>query len=176
MISCLDFRTSFRPGSEDAALLEHLRSCDPCLDFAAHVDPDVMFRALGGAEMIPPGGVDAFVADVMHAVQLRVKEESLAPARVIRWPRRLAAAAVVAAGVTGAALFYQAGRAPLPEVQRAAVAVPAAQVRYRQQPLTTKPVVDTYSSAKATILEVPSEGLGDTKIVMVIDENLPADL
>jgi hypothetical protein len=42
--------------------------------------------------------------------------------------------------------------------------------------LTTKPVVETYSSSDATIVEVPSEGAGDTKIVMVIDDRLPADL
>jgi hypothetical protein len=52
-------------GCEDAALLAHLRSCDACFAEAVEVDPDAMFRGIGGAEMIPPGGVDAFVGDVM---------------------------------------------------------------------------------------------------------------
>jgi hypothetical protein len=42
--------------------------------------------------------------------------------------------------------------------------------------LTTKPVVETYSSTNATIVEVPTESAGDAKIVMVIDDKLPADL
>ena len=36
MISCDSFRTRFHAGTDDAALLEHLRTCDRCLDFAAH--------------------------------------------------------------------------------------------------------------------------------------------
>src|SRR5437762_846987 len=48
-MNCNEFRSAFAPASSDAAVLEHVRSCDPCLDFAAHVDPDIMFRALGGA-------------------------------------------------------------------------------------------------------------------------------
>src|SRR5258708_35729805 len=67
-MNCIEFRSAFAPATDDAAILEHVRSCDPCLDFAAHADPDIMFRAIGGAEMIPPGGVDAFVGDVMRAV------------------------------------------------------------------------------------------------------------
>jgi hypothetical protein len=43
--------------------------------------------------------------------------------------------------------------------------------------LTTKPVVETYESDSATIVEMPSEGAADdVKIVMIFDENLPADL
>jgi uncharacterized protein (UPF0333 family) len=41
----------------------------------------------------------------------------------------------------------------------------------------TKPVVETYESDSATIVEMPSEGAADdVKIVMIFDENLPADL
>ena len=65
-MNCQDFRAAFAPATGDAAILEHVRSCDPCLDFAAHSDPDIMFRAIGGSDMIPPGGVDAFVGDVMR--------------------------------------------------------------------------------------------------------------
>ena len=74
MINCSDFRAAFQPGTEDADALAHLRACDRCLDHAAHVDPDVMFRALGTGEMIPPGGIDAFVDDVMRGVQIRSAE------------------------------------------------------------------------------------------------------
>ena len=45
------------------------------------------------------------------------------------------------------------------------------------KPLATKPVVETYQSNNATIVEVPSgEASDDVKIVMIFDENLPADL
>jgi len=40
----------------------------------------------------------------------------------------------------------------------------------------TKPVVETYESQSATIMEVPNEQNDDVKIVMIFDENLPADL
>ncbi|HEX8152758.1 MAG TPA: hypothetical protein VF698_06530, partial [Thermoanaerobaculia bacterium] len=70
MITCEQFRARFAPDTNEAALLEHLRSCDACLDDAARIDPDVMFRAIGGGELIPPGGIDAFAADVMREVRL----------------------------------------------------------------------------------------------------------
>src|SRR5512138_1934823 len=71
MMTCREFRDQFAPASSDARVLEHVRSCDACLDFAAQIDPDIMFRAIGGAEMVPPGGVDAFVDDVMRQVRVR---------------------------------------------------------------------------------------------------------
>src|SRR5229473_6863303 len=98
MISCETFRATFAPETSDTGVLEHIRSCDACLDFAAAIDPDVLFRAIGGGEMVPPGGVDAFVADVMREVHLRSTESSLAPRHVIHWPQRLAIAATIAAG------------------------------------------------------------------------------
>jgi hypothetical protein len=43
--------------------------------------------------------------------------------------------------------------------------------------LTTKPIVESYESESATIVEVPTDEVGDdVKIVMIFDENLPADL
>jgi hypothetical protein len=174
MTSCLEFRSLFHAGTNDPALLEHLRSCDPCLDYAAHLDPDVMFRALGGGELLPPGGVDAFVEDVMRAVHVRSKEDVVEAHHVLSWPRRLAVAATIAASVVGATLVYEHERAPLPATQMAAVVAPRRAVT--PVALTTKPVVETYSSSDATIVEVPSESAGDAKIVMVIDDKLPADL
>lgn len=168
MKSCAEFRSLFRTGTDDPALLEHVRLCDPCLDHAAHVDPDVMFRALGG-DIAPPGGVDAFVAGVMHAVQLRTAEESLAPVVTFDWARKLGYAAVLAVGITGATLVYHDGSAPARQPDVAAV-------QKNIGVTTTKPVVETYSSANATIVEVPAEAAADTRIVMVIDDSLPVNL
>jgi hypothetical protein len=174
MTSCLEFRNLFHAGNNDPALLEHLRSCDACLDHAAHLDPDVMFRALGGDDLVPPGGVDAFVEDVMRAVHVRSKEDVVELHHVHSWPRRLAVAATIAASVFGATLVYEHEQRPAAP-QIAAIAVPHAAASPAKI-LTTKPAVETYSSTSATIVEVPTENAGDAKIVMVIDDNLPADL
>jgi anti-sigma factor RsiW len=171
MISCTTFRSTFAPATEDAALLEHIRSCDACLDHAAEVDPDILFRAIGGSELIPPGGLDAFAADVMREVRLRSTEQSMAH-RVLPWPQRLAIAATLAGGVIGGALFYNYGRVAAPAPMRPALAATA----LHAPQLTTKPIVETYDSATATIVEVPTEGASDVRVVMVFDEQLPADL
>jgi hypothetical protein len=171
MMTCDSFRTRFHAGTEDAALLAHLRACDRCLDFAAHADPDVLFRALGGEEMVPPGGVDAFVTDVMQQVRVR-DAETVASKRVIVWPRRLAMAAAVGAAVFGATLVY---RIDAPQTINQPAARVAA-VQPQRVNLATKPVVAAYDSQKATIVEVPTETSSDVKVVMIFDENLPADL
>ena len=166
-MTCESFRTRFHVETDDAELLAHLRECDACLDHAANIDPDILFRAIGG-EIVPPGGVDAFVDDVMRQVHLRDAEASLGRNRTLSWPRRLAIAATVIAGISGALLVDQVDRGP-----RRFAPVPRAQLRH----LTTKPVVETYESANATIVEVPAENAADdVKIVMIFDENLPADL
>ena len=175
MISCDAFRVRFEAATEDPVVLEHLRSCDRCLDFAAQEDPDVLFRALGGNEMIPPGGVDAFVDDVMQQVRVRAAESTVGARNVVSWPRRLAVAATLAAGITGAMLYQQAERATAPVLTATAIRQELAPVTAAK--LTTKPVVESYESDSATIVEVPSEGAADdVKIVMIFDENLPADL
>lgn len=173
MNACDRFRRSFQPGTEDADVLAHLRTCDPCLDFAANADPDVMFRALGGSEMIPPGGIDAFVDDVMQQVRVRTAESASVPRREVSWTRRLAIAATVALAVTSGTLVYRLDTTPATApVQQNAHFRPVARMS-----LTTKPIVETYESDQATIVEVPSENAADdVKIVMIFDENLPADL
>lgn len=178
MISCDSFRARFEAGTEDGVLLEHLRSCDRCLDMAAHVDPDVMFRALGGSafgsEMIPPGGIDAFVDGVMQQVRVRDAETVVAAANVVSWPRRMALAAAIGVAVFGATLAY---RVDTPQANAPAARVAAAVTKVPNRTLTTKPVVEAYDSQNATIVEVPTEAAGDdVKIVMIFDENLPADL
>ena len=171
MIHCESFRTRFGVNADDPAVLEHLRACDRCLDFAAQQDPDVMFRALGGAEMMPPGGVDAFVDDVMTQVRVRSAEDTVHARPEQHWARRLAIAATIAAGVTGAAFFYSSDSTIMPAVSRPVAAVAT-------KTFATKPVVESYESQNATIVEVPGEEAGndDVKIVMIFDENLPADL
>lgn len=168
MISCDSFRTRFHAATDDPALLEHLRSCDRCLDFAAHADPDVMFRALGGerfgSEMVPPGGIDAFVSGVMQQVRVREAETTVVAARTAAWPRRLAMAAALATAVFGATMTYR--HQPTPDAR------PVARARV----FTTRPIVESYESQNATIVEMPTESTDDVKIVMVFDENLPADL
>jgi hypothetical protein len=166
MISCQTFRSRLQPGTTDVEVLEHLRNCDACLDHAMAIDPDNFFRAIGGGEMEPPGGVDAFASDVMVQIRLRQTEGSVAR-RVLVAPRRLAAAAaiVVAAGLSALVYNNTPKTVPLshPSVARAV-------------PFATKAVVETYDSKDATIVEVPTEGKNDPQVVMIFDESLPADL
>jgi hypothetical protein len=167
MISCQTFRANLQPGTHDADLLEHLRHCDACLDFAVQADPDTFFRSLGGDELVPPGGLDAFVGDVMAQVRSRETETAAEPRSAFTNMRRLAIAATVAAALTTGLVVsnHQSVPAPL-STQRAAL----------RTSLVTKPVVETYESSSATIVEVPSESKDDVQMVMIFDESLPADL
>ncbi|HXG57803.1 MAG TPA: hypothetical protein VNL91_02150 [Thermoanaerobaculia bacterium] len=174
MIACQEFRAAFAPATEDPGVLEHLRACDDCLDYAAHRDPEVMFRALGGPEMVPPGGLEAFVDDVMRQVQVRSTENEMDLRPHLRLRRRFAVAAALVLTIAGSTLFLSRerpvpGAAPVPVVSRAVrpFALPVS--------LTTKPAVETYQAAEATIVEVPQDG-DDVKVVMIFDESLPADL
>jgi hypothetical protein len=171
MMTCHYFRANLQPATADAALLEHLRHCDACLDFAMTVDPDLFFRSLGGEELVPPGGVDAFVGDVMSQVRVHDAEASLAPRHNVGAWQRWAVAATVAAGVTGATLAYRYEHAvqPQPAVHLVAASKP------RPAATATKSFVETYSSHDATIVEMPNDG-SDTKVVMIFDDKLPADL
>jgi hypothetical protein len=82
-------------------------------------------------------------------------------------------AATVAAAFTSATLMYRLDTTPaVAPARQVAHFSPASRVN-----LTTKPIVETYESANATIVEVPSESAADdVKVVMIFDENLPADL
>lgn len=167
MMTCDAFRAQFAPGTEDATLLEHLRSCDACLNFAVEHDGDVLFRAIGGEDLVPPGGVDAFVDDVMHSLHIRSAESSMSP-HVVAWPRRLAIAATFAAAIIGTGLVYRKSQEPM------VITGPA--IAHHQIKVTApKPVIESYDSQKATIVEMPSER-EDVKVVMVLDDTLPADL
>ena len=167
MISCQTFRSRLEPGTTDAAVLEHLRNCDACLDHAMAIDPDNFFRAIGGEEMEPPGGVDAFASGVMAQIRSRQTEGSVARRALIA-PRRLIAAAAIVAAI-GISLFTS-------RTSFQSVPAPHAAVAVRSVPFATKPVVETYDSKDATIVEVPTEGKNDPQVVMIFDESLPADL
>ena len=167
MISCDAVREQFTPATEDAALLEHLRSCDACLNFAFETDGDVLFRSIGGSEMIPPGGVDAFVDDVMREVRIRGTETTMANTSP-GWPRKLAVAAMLTATIAGAGFVYEHNN------RKPSVMTPVAHHEFKVLP-APKPVIESYDSDKATIVEVPTEG-EDVKVVMVFDDSLPADL
>jgi hypothetical protein len=116
--------------------------------------------------MVPPGGVDAFVGDVMREVHLRGTENTISgPAG--SWTRRLAVAATLAAMVAGSTFVYE---------HRAAPATAAAVTHHQfRSAFSSRPVIQSYDSQKATIVEVPSEG-EDVTVVMVFDDSLPADL
>jgi hypothetical protein len=173
MMTCSYFRTNLQPGTADAALLEHLRHCDACLDFALSIDPDLFFRSLGGEELVPPGGIDAFVGDVMAQVRVRDAEASLVTRHGVSAWQRWAIAATVAAGITGATVAYRYEH-PVPGVAQTLMSVQAA-AKPRPAITATKSFVETYSSHDATIVEMPSDG-SDTKVVMIFDDKLPADL
>ncbi len=166
MISCDVFRKRFTRGTSDAGLLEHLRGCDLCLGPAVEIDPDAMFRSLGG-EMTPPGGVDAFVGEVMRQVRLRNTETAIVPPRRLGWTRRAAVAATIAAATISGLLVYQNNQPAVvqPRVARAVLA-----------PEMTRPVIESYESQNATIVEMSAESASDVKIVMIFDESLPVDL
>ena len=167
MISCQSFRERLAPGSNEAAVMEHLRKCDACLDFAVSVDADHFFRALDGSELTPPGGVDAFTSDVMALVCLRQAEGSMGRRRLPN-PWRLAVAAMILVGISGAAIVYRQSEqtAPVAQIQPAA----------HRAELVTKPIVESYDSRTATIVELRGEGASDAQVVMIFDDSLPADL
>jgi hypothetical protein len=180
MISCEGFRERLSASPDDAEVLDHLRHCDPCLDYAAHVEPDLMFRAMGGVEMTPPGGTDAFVEEVMQQVRVRSAEKAMnAPAsaavRFSSVTRRLAVAATMTVAITGATFVYRQTSSPdarmLQPVARANVSTAVQPVA-----LVSLPVVESWDSENATIVEVPADASDDVKIVMIFDENLPVDL
>ena len=174
MMTCHYFRANLQAGTTDAALLEHLRQCDACLDHAMSVDPDLFFRSIGGQELVPPGGVDAFVGDVMSQVRVRHAETSLAPRRATNTWQRWAIAATLAAGMTGGTLVYHFEQSA-PALQPLLTAQKAPAPKTHSASTATKSFVETYSSHNATIVEVPNDG-SDTKVVMIFDDKLPADL
>ncbi|HEY0590325.1 MAG TPA: hypothetical protein VGF40_01050 [Thermoanaerobaculia bacterium] len=169
-MNCESFRHAIEQGSDDLGVRGHLRSCDPCMEWAVAIDPDLMFRALGVDEAEPPGGTDAFVADVLRQVEMRHAERRLGRRTVRFTPMfRWSAAAALALGVLGT-LIIQRDRGAVVTPSAPAVAAAAA------SPVIDRPVIERYDSAGATIVEVPAQNANDIRLVMVFDESLPADL
>jgi hypothetical protein len=166
MISCQSFRAN--ADRREPEILEHLRKCDACLEYAISVDPDHFFRAIGGEELEPPGGVDAFTDDVMAQVRLRQAEGSVAH-RFLIAPRRLAAAAAIVVAIAAGTLVYEKSEQPV-------LVTPHVVAKVVRPVTVTKPVVETYQSDNATIVEMPSQGNNDAQVVMIFDDSLPADL
>lgn len=164
-MNCETFQRTFAPGTDDPKALEHLRACDACLEHALRLDPDVLFRSLGLPAEEPPGGIDAFVGEVMQQVHLRDRERRLEPRRQLGAWSRWSAAAALGVAVIGGTIIYRTPAA------RPALDAPATRIATIE-----RPVIESYDSAGAMIVEMPAEGADDIRLVMVFDESLPADL
>lgn len=175
MTTCERFLLARNDGTLSAEMLAHMRSCPACLTLAVDADPENLFRSLGG-EIDPPGGVDDFVDDVMQGVRVRSRERVVLSGAGRFTPfYRWAAAAVLAITVGGVAFVNRTG-APSPANPTLAVAASAPRAIPRVTPAQTVPVVESYDSSSATIIEVPTEQMADMTLVMVFDESLPVDL
>jgi len=150
-----------------------MRSCEACLNHAISVDPELMYRGLGG-EIEPPGGVEAFVAGVMQDVRFRGTEKLVDARKRFAPAQRWAIAAAAAVAVVSGTLFWP--RADRGVTTQAPVASIASARSSLVVPVSSRPVVENYASSNATIIEVPSEETSDLKVVMIFDESLPADL
>lgn len=168
-MNCETFRQACRQGEQTAATLAHMRECGACLDFAVQIDPDNLFRSLGGDDLVPPCGIDLFVEEVMQQVHVREAERNLAYRIRVPAPYRWAVAAALGIGVLSAPLFYNASTVPAP------VAAPVRIAAGLHRADIERPIVESYESQNATIVEVPNDS-SDTKVVMIFDDKLPADL
>ena len=167
---CEDFQEAVLSEVESTEVLDHLRTCENCLNRAVDQNPDLMFRAIGG-ELEPPGGVDEFAADVMHQIHVRDAERTMStPARRSAFQRWALAAAATFMVVTSAIFWPRGTTVETP--------VPVAQVSQQTlaAPLTVRPVVEHYDAPNAMIIEIPEEETSDLKVVMIFDESLPADI
>jgi hypothetical protein len=171
---CDEFRAACRqPDELGTEELAHMRACTACLNHAIAVEPDLMFRGLGG-EIEPDGGVDAFVGDVMHEIRFRKAERIVDAGHRFAPVQRWAVAAAAAVAVISGAIFWpRADRVVVPGTPAAVVASAPASLAVT---VSSRPVVESYGSSSAMIVEVPSEETSDLKVVMIFDESLPADL
>jgi hypothetical protein len=168
---CQDFRSAVLSGALSDEMLAHLRSCESCMNVAVESDGELMFRAIGG-EIAPPGGAEAFAAEVMHQIHVRETERRVhrgfgAMPVLQRWAIAAAATFVV---ITGAMLWPRGEKVGVP------VAVTPAVRQADVVRSTVRPVVERWDSPTAMIIEIPEEETSDLKVVMVFDESLPADI
>ena len=166
---CEDFRAAVLDGDLTDAALEHLRTCEPCMNAAVEHDPDLLFRSIGG-EIEPPGGAEAFAAEVMQQIHVRETERRFTRRSGYTGMQRWALAAAAAFAVGTGALFW-------PRENRIDVPVaPVSQQAVAEMPSVVRPVVEKWDSSNAMIIEIPEEETSDLKVVMVFDESLPADI
>lgn len=170
-MSCTTFERALAEGPLSSAALSHMRSCASCLESAVAFDPENLFRSLGGEGLIPSGGADTFVSEIMQQIHMRQTEKTLRPApaglsRPYRWS---AAAALVVMTLAAALSFAPWGSGPSPS------GVVAKSERIAG-PTLVRPVVEEYEATGATIVELPMESSSDARVVMVFDESLPVDL
>ncbi|HUO84318.1 MAG TPA: hypothetical protein VM534_04310 [Thermoanaerobaculia bacterium] len=174
---CEDFREAIAGGEQGAPVLAHVRACADCLEMAVSVDPDMLFRSLGGDQRLPSGGVDAFVAGVMQQVHLRETEQKMAEApRPMRPLARWAVAASLAlALLSGLVAVRQSQREKTQLTSPVEVVATVPQPVFEEMPMTL-PVVEHYDSPDATIVSIPAQSKDDLEIVMIFDESLPVNL
>lgn len=177
-MNCNEFRISLDAGHDTPETREHQRECATCLELAISREPSTMFSTLGGNDLLPPEGLDAFVSGVMNEVRLRETEKTLEkkdhPMKVAWW--WAAAAAVFIMFTTWLAIQPQSTPDSLLQSSPAAVVESTPMVEPLGAPSLTLPVIDHYDKAAATIVELPSDSVDDLKIVMIFDESLPQDL
>lgn len=168
-MTCAEFVSLLDGAVEAPAALAHMRDCESCMNIAAEHDPMNLFRAMGGEEIEPPGGVDAFVAEVMDQVRIQDRRAAISaqpPVKSYSW-RWTAAAAAVIVGVLSFATLQRPGAAPGITNHAPAIVEQFAPV--------SLPVVENYDSGNAMIVEVPQQH-SEIQLVMIFDESLPADL
>lgn len=173
-MTCDEFRASAFDGNDSAEFLEHLRECVACMNEAADRDGDYLFKALGGDGLVPPGGVDAFVGDVMRQIHANETARQIAHARKVS-PRYYLAFAAAAALTVASFSLVQRSRPEVVVSPMAAVAESGIAGRHAD---ISRPVVEEYENSAATIVEIPTEqnSSDEIKVVMIFDESLPADL
>jgi hypothetical protein len=168
-MTCDRFRSALPATADEPLVLAHLRECDDCMNWVADENPELLFRALGGDDLVPPGGVDGFVAEVMQQVELSdLQRQIRPPRRVSRWSGWAAAALFAVATATFA--IREVINTPNE------LTVPAIASELETAPSFHRPIIEHYANAAAMIVEVPTSDSEDFKLVMIFDDSLPVDL
>jgi hypothetical protein len=166
---CEDFRTAVSRGEDEQPMRDHVRLCNSCLEHAVAIDPDYLFRSIGGEELVPPGGIDQFVGGVMQQVSLLERRRNVVPHRRAAVGYAWALAASLGLAVLSFTLVTR--QQSLPPMAPVAALRPAPAA-----PTTVLPVVEKYENSSATIVEVPAQETGGVQVVMIFDDTLPTDL
>lgn len=170
---CTTFRRDLDRSLETNGGRAHLEQCDGCYRWAVERDPSAIFALL---DVPQPSAVEeeTLVRDVMSAITARSHERAIdAESEPPRWAGLMAVAAIIAAILSG--LFIQE-KLTTPEnliTENAATESPAPNPV--SLPELSRPVVEDYSAAGATIVELPQVS-DEFQLVMIFDDSLPQDL